>query len=97
MDIIDFIEVAGSLLVLSAFAAAQKGLLGVRSLIYLGLNVAGSFVLAVIALLHQSWGFLLLEGTWAIVSTASILVVLRRRRMDGASGGAAEVSPSGPR
>ena len=97
MDIVDFIEVAGSLLVLSAFAAAQKGLLGVRSLAYLGLNIAGSLVLAVIALLHQSWGFLLLEGTWAIVSAASIIVVLRRRRIDGVAGSAAAAPPAVPR
>src|SRR5690606_11266921 len=61
----------------------QRGLLGIRSLTYLGLNLAGSLILAVIALLHQSWGFLLLEGTWAIVSGASALGVLSQRRAAG--------------
>ena len=78
MTFIDLIEVAGSLLILSAFAAAQKHLLDIQSVTYLALNIAGSTVLAVIALLQQSWGFLLLEGTWAVVSTVSVVAVLRR-------------------
>ena len=84
MNALTFIEIVGSLLILAAFAAAQKGLLDVRSRTYLALNITGSSVLAVIALLHQSWGFLLLEGTWAIVSAASLVAVLRQR---GAGGG----------
>lgn len=76
MDAIDVVEIAGALLILAGFAAAQRGLLGIRSLTYLGLNLVGSLILAIIALLHQSWGFLLLEGTWAVVSAASAVGVL---------------------
>lgn len=68
------------MLIVGAFAAAQKRLLDVRSLSYLGLNVVGSAVLAAVALLHESWGFLLLEGTWAIVSAMSLVAVLRTAR-----------------
>ena len=39
-------------------------------------------VLAVIALLYGGWGFLLLEGTWAIVS-GSALVARTRARLTG--------------
>lgn len=78
MTLIDFVEIGGSLLILSAFAAAQLGRLDLRSVPYLTLNLAGSAVLAVIALGHRSWGFLLLEGTWAIVSAISLVGVLRR-------------------
>ncbi|MEV0268959.1 hypothetical protein AB0H43_09305 [Hamadaea sp. NPDC050747] len=73
MTLLDFIEVGGSLLILAAFAAAQAGRLDLRSRTYLLLNLAGSGVLAVIALDQRSWGFLLLEGTWAIVSALSLL------------------------
>jgi len=73
------IQIAGSLLVLAAFAAAQRGWLDQRSRIYLILNVAGSGVLAVDALRGRQWGFLLLEGMWAIVSAISLLAVLRGR------------------
>lgn len=79
MNLIDLIEIGGSLLILSAFAGAQLGRLDGRSLAYLILNLAGSAVLAVIALSHRSWGFLLLEGTWAVVSAISLASVLRRR------------------
>jgi hypothetical protein len=34
----------------------------------------------VIALAGERWGFLLLEGVWSIVSAASLVGVLLRRR-----------------
>jgi hypothetical protein len=80
MTVIDFVEIGGSLLILAAFAAAQLGRLDVRSVRYLLLNIAGAGVLAVIAAAHASWGFLLLEGTWTIVSALSLVSVLRRSR-----------------
>jgi hypothetical protein len=78
MTLLDFLEIGGSLLILSGFAAAQTGRLDLRSTRYLLLNLVGSAVLAAIALQQRSWGFLLLEGTWAIVSALSLLRVLRR-------------------
>jgi membrane-bound ClpP family serine protease len=71
------VQVVGSLLILAAFAAAQRGLLDQKSLAYLILNVVGSTVLAVEAVLERQWGFLLLEGVWAFVSAASLLSVVR--------------------
>lgn len=67
------IQVLGSLLVLAGFAAAQAGRLDQRSRLYLLLNLAGSGALAVEAALGRQWGFLLLEGVWALVSAASLL------------------------
>ena len=80
MNPMTFVEVGGSLLILAAFATAQTGRLDVRSVPYLVLNVAGAAVLATIAAAHSSWGFLLLEGTWTIVSALSLVSVLRRSR-----------------
>ena len=76
------IQVAGSLLVLAGFALAQWGVLDVKSKRYLVLNTVGSAVLAVDAFFGQQWGFLLLEGVWAIVSAVSLITVLANRPPD---------------
>jgi hypothetical protein len=62
------VQIVGALLILVAFAAAQAGAMDQHSRSYLLLNLVGSVVLAVLAWLERQWGFLLLEGVWAIVS-----------------------------
>lgn len=74
------IQIVGSLLVLTGFALAQWGLLNPKSKRYLVLNIVGSAILAVDAFVHEQWGFLLLEGVWAIVSLISVIAVLRGPR-----------------
>jgi uncharacterized membrane protein len=66
------IQIFGSLLILAAFAAAQRGRLRQDSRTYLVLNLVGSAILAVLAALGPNWGFLMLEGAWALVSAWSL-------------------------
>lgn len=66
------IQVIGALLILAGFAGSQFRLLDPRSLSYLLLNLVGSAILAVLALLDRQWGFVLLEGVWALVSLWSL-------------------------
>ena len=65
-------QIVGAIAILVAFAAAQLRLVSVRSRLYLILNLAGSAVLALDAWHERQWGFLLLEGMWALVSAWSL-------------------------
>ncbi len=71
------IQIAGSLLILVPFVLVQLGRMKASSRRYLVLNLVGSIVLAVDAAIGHQWGFLLLEGVWAIVS----IIGLARPRM----------------
>jgi len=77
MHAVDVLEVLGAITILIAFAAAQAGRLQQRTYTYQFLNLLGSAALAAIAAAEQSWGFLLLEGTWAIVSLLGLLALRR--------------------
>lgn len=68
-----FVQIGGSLLVLAGFALSQWGVLNPKSITYLVLNLVGSAALAVNADLGAQWGFLLLEGVWAIVSAVGLV------------------------
>jgi hypothetical protein len=72
------IQVIGALMVLIAYAAAQTGRWRTDDVVYLVLNEIGSVILAVLAAISQNWGFLLLEGVWAIVTAIGLLKLKRR-------------------
>jgi len=67
-------------MILIAYAAAQAGRWSTDDARYLWLNLIGSVILAVLAATSSNWGFLLLEGVWAIVTAGSLLK--RRRSAD---------------
>jgi hypothetical protein len=71
------VQVVGALLILLAYAAAQFGALNQHSRVYLVLNLVGSALLAVLAWEAEQWGFLLLEGVWALVSLWGLIQVQR--------------------
>ena len=71
------IQIVGALLILTAFAAVQFDRMRPDSRLYLVLNLVGSAILAVLAATSSQWGFLLLEGVWAIVSAWGLAAALR--------------------
>ena len=71
------IQIVGALLILAAFAAVQFERMKPDSRLYLALNLAGSLILAVLAVSASQWGFVLLEGVWAIVSAWGLAAALR--------------------
>lgn len=71
--LLDVLQILGALGVLIPFVWSQLGRMSLTSPTYLGLNLAGSALLAVLALHGGDWGFLLLEGVWAIVAARGLL------------------------
>jgi hypothetical protein len=67
------VQVVGSLLILTAFIATQRGSLSTESRSYLTLNLVGASVLTVLAALERQYGFLLLEFCWAVVAGHSLI------------------------
>lgn len=71
------IQVLGALLVLAAFALAQARVVTPEARSYLVLNLVGGSVLAADAYLGRQWGFLMLEGAWAIIAAWGLLQARR--------------------
>ena len=67
-----FVQILGSLCVLVPFVLVQLGRLSSASRWHGWLNLIGSSILAAEAVLGRDWGFLLLEGVWALVSLRSV-------------------------
>jgi hypothetical protein len=67
------VQIAGSLLILVPFVLVQLKRTRPEALSYIWLNLVGSTALAFDAWHGHQWGFLLLEGTWAVVSFASLM------------------------
>ena len=71
------VQVVGALFILVAYGSAQFGAMSQHSRIYLALNIVGSGILAVLALVEGLWGFLMLEIFWAGVSLWGLYQALR--------------------
>jgi len=70
------IQIIGALIILGAFAANQLGEMPTDSRLYLLLNLVGSVILAILAVIEGQLGFILLEAVWAGVSAWSLFVIL---------------------
>ena len=78
----ELFQISGALMVLAAFVAAQLDLMSPHAVVYLFLNFIGSSILATVALLGNDWGFLLLEGVWAVVSGWGLVQLARGRQRE---------------
>lgn len=73
-------SLAGAALILGAYLALQRGWLARESRNYNALNLVGSLCLTYAAVRNWNLGFVILEGSWAILSLPGTL----RRQPAGA-------------
>jgi hypothetical protein len=82
------VQIVGALLILTTFAAVQFDRMRPDSRLYLTLNLAGSAILAVLAVIAHQWGFVLLEAVWAALSARGLWLATlggdRRQKSPGA-------------
>lgn len=72
------VSLLGAIMVLGAYVAYQRGIMGRESRWYNFLNFAGAALLTWIALEDRRWGFVLLEATWALLSLGPLIRPPRR-------------------
>ena len=72
------ISLVGAVSILIPFAASQLGRLRTLTLTYQLMNLIGSSTLTAVAVLESQYGFILLEGVWALMSLVGV-----RRVMSG--------------
>ncbi|HET7315236.1 CBU_0592 family membrane protein [Salinisphaera sp.] len=70
-------QVIGALLVLVCFLLAQAGRVDPNAYHYLLPNLIGSAAMTVTAVINHEWGFVFLEGVWALVSSWGLIQRLR--------------------
>jgi fluoride ion exporter CrcB/FEX len=74
------LSVIGALMVLTAYGLNQGGIWRELHAGYLALNIAGSLLLGVVAIVDQRAGFILLEFAWAGLGLVGVVRAYRTRQ-----------------
>ena len=77
--LIQTISVLGAIMVLGAYAMIQVGYWRELDSGYLALNVIGSLLLGIVALIERQVGFVLLEFTWAGLAFLGVVRAFKTR------------------
>jgi len=77
---IQVVSLLGAVLILLPYAANQMNRLATGAISYLVMNLVGSGLLTSVAILERQYGFILLEGTWALMSAYGLARALRSAR-----------------
>ena len=73
------ISFAAAMMILVAYVGQQMKWMDPRSALYNLLNIVGSAILAYIALFPFKLGFVVLEGTWVLISIYAMIRNWRER------------------
>jgi hypothetical protein len=69
MQLLDqLVSLVGAVLILAGYLALQRGWLGRETRAYNALNFFGSVLLTYAAVRNWNLGFIILEGSWALLS-----------------------------
>lgn len=74
---LQIISLVGAALILIPFAALQFGRLHQEGISYTLSNFLGSSILLYVAIVDNQYGFILLEGVWALVSIWGLVKGMR--------------------
>jgi hypothetical protein len=77
---IQTISIVAAFLILVPFAASQAGRMTITGISYQAMNLVGSVALTTIAFMGRQYGFILLEGAWAIVSAIGLARAISPKR-----------------
>jgi hypothetical protein len=73
------ISIIGAVLILVAYAALQLNRLQADTVAFQTLNLFGGIFLCITAVAMLQYGFILVEGLWAVLSAAGLWRVVTRR------------------
>ncbi len=74
---LEIIQITGALMLLVCFLLVQAKRMSSEGYPYLLLNLIGSAAMTVTALIANQWGFVFLEGVWALFSAWGLLQRVR--------------------
>jgi len=73
-------SMVGALMVLSAYALIQSGIWRELDPGYLALNIVGSLLLGIVAIVDQRMGFIFLEFAWAGLGLVGVARAIKARK-----------------
>lgn len=72
------VSIVGAVLILAAYAAQQLKKLEAETVAYQVLNCIGGALLCIAAIATKQIGFIVLEGTWAVIAAVALVRLARR-------------------